>query len=64
MPYPFQIVQSDSTFFIAYEYAGAVRDIYMKDPGPPPVDSGWSVCGRWEGDTLVVDVRASTTALG
>ena len=58
MPYPFQIVQSDSTFLIAYEYAGAVRDIYMKDPGPPPVDSwmGQSV-GRWEGDTLVVDVK-------
>jgi len=58
LPYPFQIVQSDSSFFIAYEYAGAVRDIYMKDPGPPPVDSwmGQSV-GRWEGDTLVVDVK-------
>ena len=58
MPYPFQIVQSASTIFIAYEYAGAVRDIYLKDPGPPPVDSwmGQSV-GRWEGDTLVVDVK-------
>ena len=57
MPFPFQIVQSASTFFIAYEYAGAVRDIYLKDPGPPPVESwmGQSV-GRWEGDTLVVDV--------
>ena len=39
MPYPFQIVQSASAIFIAYEYAGAVRTIYMKDPGPPPVDS-------------------------
>src|SRR5881394_560299 len=57
MPYPFQIVQSASTFLIAYEYAGAVRDIYLKDPGPPPADSwmGQSV-GRWEGQTLVVDV--------
>lgn len=55
MPYPFQIFQSDSHFFIAYEYAGAVRDIYMTDPGPPQVDSwmGQSV-GRWEGDTFVV----------
>jgi len=56
MPYPFQILQSPSALFIAYEYAGAVRNIYLKDPGPPPVDSwmGQSVA-HWEGDTLVVD---------
>jgi hypothetical protein len=58
MPYPFQIIQSASAVFIAYEYAGATRNIYLKDPGPPPVDSwmGQSV-GRWEGETLVVDVK-------
>ena len=58
MPYPFQIIQSASAIFIAYEYAGATRNIYMKDPGPPPADSwmGQSV-GKWEGDTLVVDVK-------
>ena len=57
MPYPFQIFQSDKTIFIAYEYAGATRNIFLKDPGPPPVDSwmGQSV-GRWDGDTLVVEV--------
>jgi hypothetical protein len=56
MPYPFQIFQSSKALFIAYEYAGAVRNIYLKDPGPAPVDSwmGQSVA-RWEGDTLVVD---------
>jgi hypothetical protein len=56
MPYPFQIFQSPSALFIAYEYAGAVRNIYLKDPGPAPIDSwmGQSVA-RWEGDTLVVD---------
>src|SRR5215510_7794121 len=57
MPYPFQIFQSKDYTFIAYEYAGATRNIYMKDPGPPPTDSwmGQSV-GKWEGDTLVVTV--------
>jgi hypothetical protein len=57
MPHPFQIVQSTKAIFIAYQYAGAVRDIYLKDPGPAPVDSwmGQSV-GRWDGDTLVTDV--------
>ena len=55
MPYPFQIFQSKDYVFFAYEYAGAVRNIYMKDPGPPPADSwmGQSV-GQWEGDTFVV----------
>jgi hypothetical protein len=58
MPFPFQIVQSDARFFIAYEYAGAVRDIYFKDPGEPQVDSwmGQSV-GRFVGDTFVVVTR-------
>ena len=57
MPFPFQIVQSDRAFFISYEFAGAVRNVYLKDPGPAQVDSwmGQSV-GRWEGDTFVVDV--------
>jgi hypothetical protein len=57
MPYPFQISQSKQAFFIAYEYAGAVRNVYLKDPGPAPTDSwmGQSV-GKWDGDTFVVDV--------
>jgi hypothetical protein len=57
MPYPFQIFQSEKAIAIAYEYDGAYRNIYLKDPGPPPADSwmGQSV-GHWEGDTLVVDV--------
>src|SRR5829696_341389 len=56
MPFPFQIFQSNSAFFIAYEFAGAVRNVYLKDPGPAPLDSwmGQSF-GKWEGDTLVVD---------
>ena len=57
IPMPFQIIQSERDVFIAYQFAGAVRDIYMDNPGPSQVDSwmGWSV-GNWEGDTLVVDV--------
>ena len=57
MPMPFQIIQSETDVFIAYQFAGAIRDIYMDNPGPSQVDSwmGWSV-GIWEGDTLVVDV--------
>ncbi|MGE3179548.1 MAG: hypothetical protein AB7O32_18895 [Vicinamibacterales bacterium] len=57
LPHPFQILQSANTIFFAYQYAGARRIIYMKDPGPPPADSwmGQSV-GRWEGETLVIEV--------
>src|SRR5215475_10647752 len=57
MPYPFQILESSSAISIAYEYDGAVRNLYLTDPGPPPVDSwmGQSVA-HWEGETLVVDV--------
>ena len=55
MPYPFQVLQSTKAIFFAYEYAGATRNVYLKDPGPPPVDSwmGQSV-GKWEGETLVI----------
>jgi hypothetical protein len=57
MPYPFQILQSASAITFVYEYAGAVRNIYLKDPGPAPADSwmGKSV-GHWEGETLMVNV--------
>jgi hypothetical protein len=56
MPYPFQILQNKSTLFFNYSYAGAVRSVYLSDPGPAPIDSwmgqSWA---RWEGDTLVVE---------
>ncbi len=57
LPYPFRIVQGESTILMTYEYAGAVRTIRMGNPGKSPADSwmGWSVA-HWEGDTLVVDV--------
>ena len=57
MPFPFQIFQNSDQIMIVYEYKWTVRWIYMDD-SEPPVDSwmGWSN-GRWEGDTLVVDVK-------
>jgi hypothetical protein len=57
MPYPFQIVQSATAMSFVYEYAGAVRNVYLKDPGPALADSwmGQSVA-HWEGETLVVNV--------
>src|ERR1051326_8418392 len=56
MPQPFRIFQSAKQVFFMYQYAGAVRNIYLKDPGPAPVDSwmGQSV-GHWEGETFVIE---------
>ena len=34
-----QIFQNAKQIFIAYQFAGAVRNIFLKDPGPAPVDS-------------------------
>jgi hypothetical protein len=57
-PFPFQIIVGPQYILMAYEFAGAMRTIYMKDPGPPPTDTwmGQSV-GHWEGETLVVDTK-------
>jgi len=57
MPYPFQIVQTPTSILMAYEFASASRIIRMASQAQSPTDSwmGWSR-GRWEGDTLVVDV--------
>lgn len=57
IPHPFQIFQSDKAFFIAYSFAGAVRNVYLEDPGEPPLDAwmGQSY-GYWDGDTFVVEV--------
>ncbi len=61
MHLPFQIFQSESALFFAYEYAGAVRNVFLEDPGPAPLDSwmGQSVAS-WDGDTLVIDVTAQS----
>lgn len=57
MDKPFQIFHSDKAVFMAYEYAGAVRNVYLEDPGEAPLDSwmGQSY-GYWDGDTFVIEV--------
>ena len=57
MPFPFQIVQSTDKVIIAYQFASASRTIPLGGSSEAPVDSwmGWSN-GRWDGDTLVVEV--------
>jgi hypothetical protein len=59
MPYPFQIFQFGGEITILYEYVHAVRNIYMDgSPHPKGHIDFWmgDSRGRWEGDTLVVDV--------
>jgi hypothetical protein len=58
MPYPVQIVQSDSQILMFSEFATALRTIYMDRNDSPPVDSwmGWSN-GHWDADTLVIDSK-------
>ena len=43
MPYPFRILQNRNAFAIAYEYAGAVRNILLKDPGRRRPTPGWAI---------------------
>jgi len=59
MPYPFQILQGSSKFImIAYEFANTSRVIHMDNLPRADVDSWMGESrGRWEGDTLVVDVQ-------
>ena len=59
MPYPFQIVQSTNKIQMAYTFANAARTIHFDKVEGPPDDTymGHSV-GRWEGDTLIVDVTS------
>ena len=59
MPYPFQIIQSTNKIQMAFTFANAARTIHLDAVEGPPDDTymGHSV-GRWEGDTLVVDVNS------
>jgi len=58
LPFPFQIIQSPDHVVMAYEFASANRIVYMNQPDfQAPIYSwmGHSL-GRFEGDTLVIDV--------
>ena len=57
MPYPIQIVQSSTKIQMIYTFSNAARTIHLDKVADPPDDTwmGHSV-GRWDGDTLVVDV--------
>jgi len=57
LPFPFRIVQGVDDILFAYEFASANRVVFMGETVESPIDSymGWSN-GRWEGDTLVVEV--------
>ena len=57
MPYPYQIVQSTDKIHIFFAFSNAARVIHLDDvaPSPVPQSMGHSV-GRWDGDTLVVEV--------
>jgi hypothetical protein len=62
MPYPFEIVQNPKMVGIRYEFARAVRTIDLAGKSRAWLE-GWpdfwmgDSRGKWEGDTLVVDVR-------
>lgn len=59
MPFPLQIFQTPKYTAIAYEYIHAYRIIYTDGTEHPEGPLEWWMGdsrGRWEGDTLVVDV--------
>jgi hypothetical protein len=59
MPFPFQIVQGTSKIMIVYEFATAARVINMDTQPKPPIETWMGQSnGRWEGQTLVVDVKS------
>ena len=59
MPFPFQILQTRDQVAIAFEYDRGIRTIYTNGTEHPKGAINWWMGdsrGRWEGDTLVVDV--------
>jgi hypothetical protein len=59
MPFPFQIIQLPDQLTVLYEYVHATRYIYTNGSQHPAGHIDWWLGdsrGRWEGDTLVVDL--------
>jgi len=59
MPFPFQIFQTPDQIVMVFEYDRGVRNIYTNGTPHPRGPLNWWLGdsrGRWEGNTLVVDV--------
>ncbi len=59
LPFPFEIIQSPQLIVFSYEFAHARRNVFTDgSPHPSGFPDFWmgDSRGRWEGDTLVVDV--------
>ena len=61
MPFPFQIIQGADTIIFAYEFASASRVVYMNRPDFEHPFEAWMghSRGKWDGDTLVIDVASN-----
>ncbi len=60
MPFPFKITHTPTAIALSYEWTHALRPVVMDgSPHPETPEENWMGIsrGRWEGDTLVVDVR-------
>lgn len=59
-PEPFQIFQRDQDLTVLFQFGHSVRTIHTNGTDHPKVPNDWWLGdsrARWEGDTLVVDVR-------